>query len=49
MHIIIYGDPVDGLRFIGPFETAEEAVSSAENWRNVRNDTWWVAKMESPE
>ena len=49
MHIIVYGNPIDGLSFIGPFANGEEAVSLAlhtEEWRHVRNDTWWVASLQ---
>lgn len=43
--IIVKGNPVDGLYFIGPFDTSEEAIDYAEN-----NDSdWWIADLNPPE
>lgn len=46
MHIIIYGDPVDGLKFIGPFNTSEEAAAYASSGHFDGYD-WWVAPLEA--
>lgn len=45
-HIIIAGDPVGGLFFYGPFDTAVEAVEAA---HNSGLDDWWVAEVRDPE
>lgn len=44
MHILITGNPVDGLRYTGPFETHDEAADYGQG-----DDTdWWVAKLIVP-
>lgn len=42
--IIVKGNPVDGLYFIGPFDTHDEAVEHAENG----DGDWWIADLDSP-
>lgn len=43
MHIVITGNPVDGLFFYGPFKTSEDAVVWAE--RNQDGVEWWIAPL----
>lgn len=47
MHIVITGNPVDGLFFYGPFATADEATE----WAEVQQDgmEWWIAPLASQE
>lgn len=46
-YVVIIGDPIDGLTFVGPFEDAEEAMAWAEeNDDNIRS--WWVSDLEMP-
>ena len=48
LHVVITGNPIDGLRIIGVFNNAPQAV----DWASedlVTPDPWWVAPMESPE
>lgn len=47
-HIIIYGNPSDGFTHVGPFEDGEAANTYVENTKNIRNDNWWLVKLESP-
>ena len=49
MHILMYGDPFDGLKAIAPFKTPEAAAEYAAADRNVRNDTWWTIEAEKPD
>jgi hypothetical protein len=44
-YIIVDGNPVDGLNFIGPFDTDEEAVEYA----GLYVDEWWIATIEPSE
>ena len=46
MYIIIYGNPVDGLQFIGPFTEPGLANSYAET--RLKHETWWVGTMQKP-
>lgn len=48
LHILVVGNPVDGLKFYGPFATRDEA----NEWGDTisREFDWWVAPLaESPE
>lgn len=46
--ILVHGDPIGGLHFTGPFDSAQDAADYAEQDRNVRSDTWWTPEMEVP-
>lgn len=46
LHIIIIGNPVSGLEFIGPFATGDEAVEWANRDAHIDAD-WWVAPLEA--
>jgi len=46
MHILIYGNPVDGFGYIGPFATADEAIDAAETDERIEGD-WWIAPLEA--
>lgn len=48
-YIIITGNPVDGLRFIGPFTTGVEAAEFVCADPYLDDHEWWIAKIESPE
>lgn len=43
MHILITGNPVEGLCFTGPFTSHDEAVKHGEE---IGGD-WWVAPLHS--
>ncbi len=45
-YIVCYGNPIDGFDFVGPFESAEEAVEYGNSERFSTN--WWVAKLYEP-
>ncbi len=45
MHVVIYGNPVDGIQIVGPFKTGEEARTFAEA---ERDPDWWIAPLQSP-
>ena len=46
-YIICYGNPIDGLTFIGPFEDRDDAVRYAEN--DIRDGgDWWIAELDEP-
>ena len=44
-YIIIYGDPVDGFTFCGPFDTHEDAIDYAER----AGGEWTTAQIDPPE
>lgn len=46
--IIVVGDPVTGIYFVGPFPSEADAREFAEKDRYIRRGTWWVAPMEEP-
>jgi hypothetical protein len=41
MHVVLYGNPVDGLQVIGPFKTEEDAAEWADFVFNG-SDCWTV-------
>ena len=43
LHIVITGNPVDGLFFDGPFKTGEEAMEWADI--NQQGQDWWIAPL----
>jgi len=45
MHVVLVGNPVDGLTIYGPFTTAEDANEWADS--NINADDWWVAPLVS--
>jgi len=47
-HIIIYGNPSDGFHHVGPFGDGEAANTYVENTKNIRDDDWWLIKLEAP-
>ena len=44
-YIVLYGNPVDGMTFCGPFEDFEEAELHTE----VHDNDWWIASMRDPD
>lgn len=46
MHIIILGNPVDGLTFHGPFDDPEAATTWAEK---TSDGEWWLAYVSPQE
>ena len=46
--ILITGNAVSGLDFIGPFEDAEAAAAYAEFDREIRDMQWTVGPMFAP-
>lgn len=45
-HIIVTGDPVTGLSFVGPFSKRDDAESYAEH---IEDTNAWVASLDAPE
>lgn len=46
-YILIFGNPVDGFTYLGPFDSTEEANDYADD--KIRRDDWWVAILDKPE
>lgn len=46
--VIASGDPFNGMVLVGPFESAEDASSYAENERNIRNAPWEIVALQAP-
>ncbi len=49
-YIIVTGNPVDGLEFIGPFDTDTEACEfgNGDAYMADHGGDWWVSSMEAP-
>ncbi len=45
-HIVIYGNPMSGFRFVGPFETIDDARRYIEMEDDSRN--FWLAELDAP-
>lgn len=45
-HIVVSGNPIDGLTITGPFESHDKAQDWAEF---VLDCDWWIAEMEDPD
>jgi hypothetical protein len=45
--IVIYGNPVDGFHYIGPFDEPETAIEWAQEGVTAESD-WWVADLNDP-
>lgn len=43
--IIVAGNLSDGFRFVGPFQSFDEATEYAERWID---DTTWIASLDLP-
>lgn len=46
MIIIIKGNPVDGLEYIGPFPDLTTAGEYADK---IGNSDWWITRLTAPE
>jgi len=44
--ILIFGNPVDGFTYVGPFKDSEELTDYAQSSRNISGTTWWAATLE---
>lgn len=41
-YIIVFGSPVEGFSYCGPFESHEDALDYAEDHRET---SWWIAEL----
>jgi len=46
MYIGVYGNPIDGLTFTGPFADEDTAIEHMEN--GYSEDVWWIAELNEP-
>ena len=46
MYIMIYGNPIDGFCYVGPFANRDEALTYAEGERDPRD--WWIVELDAP-
>ena len=46
-HITVFGNPVDGFAFVGPFNDADAAARYGESERYITN--WWAAELYAPD
>ena len=44
-HVLIHGNPIDGLNLIGPLDGSAAAIQLGEQ---SGFDYWWVAQLEPP-
>jgi translation initiation factor RLI1 len=45
-HIIVYGNPSDGFRFIGPFSNRERAENYLDT--EISRENMWIAELDEP-
>ncbi len=45
MHIILVGNPVDGVTALGPFDTGDDALCYAEDY--LRDEDFWVTPLRA--
>lgn len=45
-YMIMYGNVVDGMKFIGPFDSDEDAFGYAE--MELTLEDWWITQLQSP-
>jgi hypothetical protein len=48
MHCIMYGNPFDGFRIIGPFEDVDDAHRYLETDRELCHGNAWITEMDIP-
>lgn len=46
--IVIYGNPVDGFTYCGPFQLREDAFAWADSNITTEYD-WWITDLKEPE
>jgi hypothetical protein len=46
-YILIFGNPVDGLEHVGPFDDAAAAGDYAEDSLSAAED-WWIVLLQAP-
>ena len=46
-YLVVFGDPIGGLRFVGPFADRDDAVTYAEF--DARPEDWWIAELNQPD
>jgi hypothetical protein len=46
MHVVVYGNPIDGVFIVGPFKTGEDAMRYGETEHDAQN--WWIAPLHAP-
>lgn len=51
-HIVIYGDPIDGFGYAGPFDSEEAAtdfaIGKSDGTGVLIHQCWWTVELESP-
>lgn len=45
-HVVVSGDPIQGIEVVGPFDDREDAIKYAET--NMRGESWWTTEMTAP-
>ena len=48
MYIIAWGNPADGMEFIWPFPTHENALDFAESDLNSESEPWHIIALQTP-
>lgn len=47
-YVAVFGNPIDGVVLVGPFETASDASDYAHNYAEYSDDEGRVAGLEPP-
>jgi hypothetical protein len=48
-HIVIYGNPIDGFEYIGPFPNAIAAATYGNtDPHGAEGGDWWTCKLHAP-
>lgn len=48
MHVVLVGNPVDGITIYGPFKTWPDAAVWSEEFFG-HEEVWWLAPLQAPE
>jgi hypothetical protein len=46
-HVVVTGNPFDGLQVYGPFDNADDALQHAEETDYGKD--WWIVPVRKPE
>lgn len=46
MYVVVFGNPLDGLEIVGPFQDADDALHYADC--NLSGETWWTYQLSAP-
>jgi hypothetical protein len=45
-YLLVYGNPVDGFNFSGPFDSQQDAIDHG-NSSDMGDQPWWVSELSA--